>query len=301
MKIYLMMMTYEQMDWLPWAIDQIDACLSFGAIDKALIAEGAHSKAFEPRSPDGSWDYLNDRIGNNPGYHLFDAAPFRKNCSRYDKAQAALLNHMLDTVGVDDETWVFYIHDDEFFFHSFLKQLRSQVEEAHKGGYDMILTRQLGFAYNFELHWKQRTAYLLNRWYPSSRWTPATTPTYANGRTYLKERSKILLDTKFEHITFHFGHVKRPSRMEMRYLLSKEKKTKHTYDFWWREIYMQADLSNLEPIYAKNEQFLGHGFKREIIDFDPPLVQPLSVYQGEYPESLHNHPYRELADCRTLK
>jgi len=39
-------MTWEQMDWLPWTIKQLDTAIEFGSIDKVLIAEGYRVLSF---------------------------------------------------------------------------------------------------------------------------------------------------------------------------------------------------------------------------------------------------------------
>jgi len=299
-KIYAIMMTYEQMDWLPWSIDQFDRALKFGAVDKVLIAEGAHSKAMPERSNDGSWEYLNGRIGNNKRYELFDIAPFRNNCNRYDKAQAATLNHMCSNFPMDDETWLFYIHDDEFFFDSFLKNIKNICEKASSENIDMVITKQLAFSFNMKLYWQNRTCYMLCRWYEGNYWAPATTLCYQNGVPYLKKKNKIKFDSSFENTTFHFNCVKRIAREKIRYQLSAEKGTPNALK-WFNDVWLKADLNNLEEAYKANKKIYGfYGFRSDWPDMSSAKRQVLSVYEGKYPEILEAHPYNNVEDIRWI-
>ena len=126
MKIYAVLMTWEQMDWLPWTIKQLNLALDYNSIDKVLIAEGGHSKNMPGRSSDGSWEYLHKTVGNNNNYKIFDAVPFRDSHSRYDFAQAALLNKMCQDL--PENSWIWYLHDDEFFFNTFLQNIRNKTQ-----------------------------------------------------------------------------------------------------------------------------------------------------------------------------
>lgn len=303
MKIYALLMTYEQMDWLPWTIDQFDRALNFGAIDKVLIAEGGHSKRVPARSTDGSWDYLQKRVGNDDRFEIFDAQPFRDAAIRYDNVQAPLLTHMCNTIPLDgkEDVWLWGIHDDEFFFDEFLKNIRNIAIDAVSKNKEMVMTRQMGFSFNTKLYWNKRTAYMLYSWKKGNFWRPITTPCYPDGVPYLKKTDKILFDEKFEHITFHFSHVKRPKRQEYRHSMLPFEIGASTAAIWHREIWEKADLNNLEIVYEKNKKIQGgYGFYKDSPDMGPEIFQTLNVYSGKYPEVLVNHPYLNIEDIRNI-
>ncbi len=299
MKIYALMMTYQQMDWLPYSLDQFDTALKFGSIDKVLISEGAHSKQLPERSLDGSFEYLINRTKDDDRYEIFDNVPFRNSCNRYDKAQASVLNKMCSTFPDDEDVWVFYIHDDEYFFNVFLKNIRNLCMEADEAGKDMIVTKQLAFAFNFHMYWNNRTVYMLFKWHKGTKWAPATTPCYSNGTPYLNKKDKIIFRPGFEYITFHFGHIKKMDRQKMRYVLSAEKGTVGA-NHWFDEIYSKADLKDLNATYEKNVPIIGYGFKKDSSDMGSAVVQKLNYYKGRYPEAVNNHPYKDIYDIRTV-
>lgn len=300
MKIYAVLMTYEQMDWLPYTMDMLGKTLEFGSIDMVFIAEGSHSKRFPERSTDGSWEYLNNRIGDDDRYHLVDIAQFRNNQPRYDFAQAATLNHICGLFPMDEETWVFYIHDDEYFFDAFLKDIRNLCQEASSEDMNMIITKQLAFSFNMSLYWKNRTVYLLSRWNKGNYWKPATTICYPDGIPYLKKTNKIKFDSRFEYITFHFNCVKTVAREKIRYALSAEKGTSNSME-WFNKVWLAADLDNLDATYKDNKKIYGtYGFKPDSPDMGPAIWQTLDVYEGEYPEVLRTHPYMNIEDIRKV-
>ncbi len=37
-------MTYNQMDWLPWALKQAKFLIEVGSVDQFIIAEGSHTR-----------------------------------------------------------------------------------------------------------------------------------------------------------------------------------------------------------------------------------------------------------------
>jgi len=300
MKIYAIMMTYEQMDWLPWSIDQFDRALEFGAIDGVHISEGGHSKKVPARSTDGSWEYLQERIGDDHRYKIFDAKPFRDAARVYGEAQAPLIDKMCEDI--PRGSWIWGIHDDEFFFDEFLKNIRNIAEKAQLEGYDMVMTKQMGFAFNFKLYWNKRTAYMLFNWKDGIYWKPITTPCYPGGKPLLKQTDKIKFDTSFDHITFHFSHVKRPKRLQYRASDLPTEIGAPQASVWYKEVYKKADLNNLELVYERNKTIQGgYGFYKDSPDMGPEIYQTLNVYEGLYPEVLEGHPYMNIDDIRKIK
>lgn len=303
MKIYAVFMTYDQKEWLENALDQTDRALEFGSIDKVFIAEGGHSKNVPSRSPDGSWGYLQERLKGNDKYVLYDAEPFKKNTVKYEQVQAPLLNHMCNDAvkDVDDDVWIWYIHDDEFFLDSFLKNIRNIAIQAQEEDKDMVMTKQMAFAFNFKLYWEKRTAYMLFKWEAGTRWAPITTPCYAGGTPYLKRPTRIKFDSTFEHTTFHFSHVKRPKRLAYRAKDLPSEIGATAAAVWYREVYEKADLNNLEEVYNKNRNIQGgYGFYKDSANMGPPIMQILQTYNGEYPHALQTNIYKDIDDIRKV-
>lgn len=305
MKIYTVFMTYDQREWLPSVLDQTDRALEFGSIDKVLIAEGGHSLKVSPRSPDGSWDYLNERLAGNDNYKLYDAKPFRDNSVMYGQVQAPLLTHMCQDAfnnnETDEDVWIWYIHDDEFFLDPFLKNIRNYAIQAKEEGYEMIMTKQMGFAYNFKLYWSKRTCYMLFSWNKGNVWKPITTPCYPDGIQYLNKKDKIKFDASHENTTFHFSHVKRPKRLKYRASDLPSEIGASAASIWYRDVYEAADLNNLDEVYRKNVHIQGgYGFYKDSADMGPEVMQVLNTYTGEYPYALRNHPYKDIEDIRKI-
>jgi len=302
MKIYAIMFTWEQIDWLPWAIKQLNRALSYGSLDKVLIAEGGHSKNMSGRSSDGSWEYLQKTVGNNPNYQLFDAVPFRDKHNSYDQVQPDLLNTMCNTIPLDtkEDPWIFVTQDDEFFFDKFLRDIKNIVKAADTNSKDMVMTRQLAFSFNMKLHHLNRTAYILNRWTKDSYWKPISTLCYKDGCPYLTKADKIHYVPDFDYTTFHFNRVKRVKREEMRYRLSAEINTPNAMK-WHNEVWLAADLNNLTEAYKANERLTGHyGYAKDSPNTGPAMWQELVNYEGKYPEVLDDHPYKNISDIRKL-
>lgn len=299
MKVYAMMMTYEQMDWLPWAIKQAKSMLDMGSIEKFLIAEGSHSKNFPEHSPDGSLEFLKKELDDR--FQLFDASKFRNSFPTYQTAQPALLNEMLSTIPKEDDTWLMYTHDDEFYYDEFLKELKDVCQEAQDKGFNTIMTSQVAFAYNFNLYWRKRTGYLLNKINMDTKWVPISSVAHGNGMRYLDDINKVWMDQTPHRTTFHFSYVKKTHRMEQRMSNASEAGSQNMQDFWYKEIFLNADLNNLEKTYKKGVEFWGsEGFYKDSYDLGGPVVQPLINYEYSYPQVLEDHPYRDIKDCREL-
>ena len=305
MKVYSVMMTYNQLEWLGPVMDQFDRALDFGSIDKVYIAEGGHSKSVPLRSPDGSWGYLQERIGKDSRYKLFDAGPFREKAAIYNQVQAPLLNAMCNEAKKEahgQEFWIFYTHDDEFYLDPFLKNIRNIAINATENNFNMVMTRQMGFAFNFKLYWNKRTCYMLFKWADGTEWKPITTPCYKSGTPYLKVPEKIFFDKEFDHTTFHFSHVKRSERLKYRASKLPSEIGESQASVWYKEIYEQADLNNLGVVYNKNKTIQGgYGFYKDSPDMGPEIMQELNIYDGEYPYVLKEHVYKNIKDIRVVK
>jgi len=271
MKVYALMMTFQQMDWLPYSIKQLRRALDLGALEKAVISEGGHSADFPPHSPDGSWEYLNDEVGSDDRFVLVDASQFRS--GNYKNVQPVVLNKMMEVVPRDDDSWIMYLHDDEFWFDRFFRDMPSLCQDAQDNGFKHIMGFQLGFAYNMRLHWKKRTAYMLCRVLKDTVWTPIT-HICSEGRTYLQDRAGTIFDGDPNHATFHFLYVKTPERMEMRMALGRESGAS-IYDGWYKNVFMTADLSNLLKAYERNRAYHGgYGFYKDsfTLEYPSPLA-----------------------------
>jgi len=295
-------MTYQQIDWLPWQLDQLDRALEFGSIDSVLIAEGGHSKQVPARSPDGSWHYLHQRVGKDSRYRVFDAQPFRDAAPAYGLAQAPLLNHMCSTLGPAEENWLWLTHDDEFFFDHFLKNIRNYCQRCVDENKIMYMTKQMAFAFNTKLYWNKRTGYLLFRWNPDTQWYPISTPADSDRIAFLNKPRQIIFNTDFENTTFHFSHMKRSSRQAYRHKILPAEIGADRAVAWHQEIYEKADLNNLEASYEKNKEIMGgYGFYKDSDNLGPETMQLLHAYNGPYPEVIADHPYMNIDDMRKIQ
>lgn len=300
MKIYALMMTYNQMDWLPWSIKQFDRALEFGSIDRVLIAEGGHSKKVSARSSDGSWEYLQNKAESDERYQIFDSKPFRDAASVYNQAQYKLLNHVCSTIDINDRAWIWCIHDDIFFLDDFLKNIRNIVTEADDLGMDMVVTNELCFYFNFKLHLERKKNFMLCRWPKGSFWKPITTPCHSDGVRLDHKKGKVKFNDDFVNSAFHFKYVKRPKRQEYRHSILASEAGAPQASIWHREVWKKADLNNLDEAYKKSREIYGnYGF--EIRVMGKKTYQMLKTYNGVYPEVLEDHPYLKIDDIRKVK
>ena len=300
--IYGMFMTYNQMDYLPYSCDQVDKLLNFNVVKKFYIAEGAHSRQFVPRSPDGSWEYLQERYGGVKEVEIIDGAMFQGRIG-YVKAQWKLLQHMLNLI--PKPCWYLVLHDDQFMTDEFMKSLPFGVDTCHDR-FDLIIPKTLEFAFNFKLYWNKSAACFLNKIYKDSKWFPISLMgRQSTGTRYLKvpQRIKIVGEGLSDTRLFHMGvAMKRRERIEQRVALAAEKGSAGTRDYWYQHMFLEADLNNLDPTYEKGRLYFGEpGFYKDSLDNkSPAIVQKLSVYDGPYPEVLQGHPYMDIKDIRTI-
>jgi hypothetical protein len=301
--IYGFMMTYNQMDWLPYACGQIDKMLEYNSVKKFFIAEGSHTKHFPWRSPDGSWDYLHDRYNGIEEVEIINGAMF-KGKKGYVQAQWRLLGYMLDLI--PRPSWALMLHDDQFMFDSFMKSIPDFRDEC-KDDFDLVLPRTMEFAFNTKLHWHKTQAGFLNKVYHDTEWFPISLLGRKKTGRYLKNTKRCLVVgdvSQPDTCLFHMGvAMKRRERAWMRVNLAAEKGSVSTRDYWYTYMFLGADLNNLNETYEKGRKYFGEpGFYKDSLDNkSPAIVQTLSTYDGLLPESIRNHPYAKIEDIRTVK
>ena len=297
-------MTYNQMDWLPWSLKQVRFLLEHNSVDQFIIAEGSHTKQYPARSPDRSWEYLNDNVSPKDGIILVDGARHRSNAKNYVEAQSNLINDVVRMSPKGDDCWMLYLHDDQFLCNNFMRDIKT-ICETYGSENDLIIPRAYEFAYNFRLYWKKKTGMFLSRLYGDA----FNYPISAIGRRGHKQpfeknhRRIFVMEDQVTRRVFHMGvAMKRTERALMRVNLSVEKGSAVMKNYWYEQMYLKADLDDLESTYQKGTGMFGvPGFYIDTLDVgQPAVVQKLKVYDGPWPNVLNDHPYRDIKDIRII-
>jgi len=296
------MLTYQQMDWLPWSIRQIKHMLNIGAVDHFMIAEGAHSRQHPARSQDGSWEFLQNEIGKDQRFSLFDGSMFRDGASNYSDAQCKLLNFMLSKIKDREDNWLLILHDDQFIFNRLVYDLRNICSSATR--YDLITPLQKEFAFNFNLQWNKACGGFLGRLYDDSIFYPISSLGRESAkRSFMQGSDGIWTLREPEYSVFHFGIAfKKTERARIRVELAAEKGSGVMRDYWYAEMYQKADVANLSTTYKKAVDIWdAEGFYLDSLDLHSEnVVQKLNRYDGPWPEILADHPYRNISDIRQM-
>jgi len=230
--------------------------------DELILVEGCHSMQYPKHSDDGTVAFIQS-IKNRPKLKIMD---FIRN-NRYDYVQKVIRHtypkqshyYMLGN-------WVFHWDDDLFFMSEDLEKLRAMMQHSREDSLD-LLERQ--FFYNFKFNIHKRMSPVCYRITDRLNLSGVSNAHYRSGRHYSVSRPDDIT-------AFHYSHVKKAERMKRRFVLSAEKGTPGTIeerfgawnDFKW----------------DKDEDILKSG--------------KFSIYDGEHPEVLDNHPWRYIEDVR---
>lgn len=274
MKVLGAIVTWNNLEFFKLSLKQaLDFC------DEVIVVEGCHSRQFPQRSTDGTVEYLNSL--KHPKLKILDI-DYKKNGlegQRYDLVQCWIFSAINSSFeSWKPGNWIVQWDDDIFWFNEDLKKIRTVLETT---SHDRIKFRQHKFTYNFRFGSFMTGGIPFERITDGCYHTPIANLHYKNGILYSANEKQA------DITTYHYVSVKKPERMNARWIMSIEKGTASSrtrYEKWmgieWKD----------------DEDFLKH---RDTIAFilggNPDDVH---VYSGKHPEILDDHPWRHIEDVR---
>jgi len=179
--------------------------------------------------------------------------------------------------------WILCCDDDHFFFRKDWEKMKVAMQSATGDSLDFPV-RQFFYNFRFNVLEKPQGGIFAYRIMDDLRLFGSGSPYYSRGGRF---HTQILPDVT----AFHYGHVKKPERMKARWVMSIEKGTRASRGYfekwmvvsWERDgdIFCTGNVATIEKI--RNQ------------------VGGLNIYDGEHPEFLADHPWRNIEDVRTIK
>jgi len=274
MKIIGVILTWNNIRWIKHSLPQaLDFC------DEVILIEGCHSRTYPKHSTDGTYEYV--QSFNHSHLRIFN---FEQN-DRYDSVQKRLRQDMPKRSQYwKPGNWVLYWDDDAFLFDTDLKKLKKIMLTTK---HDTVVFRERYFIFNFRF---SLISNVVRIWPDGPHWNRITDGLFLKGvrNPYYKDGKRYSdihwVDDVVQH---HYSFVKLPARMEARWTMSAEKGTRssrHKFSEW-----MTAKWENDEDFLGQTEKILS---MLELIDHG------VEIYEGNHPEALVNHPWKDMSDVR---
>lgn len=277
MKILGAVVTWDNLEFFKLSLQQaLDFC------DEVIVVEGCHSLQFPRRSTDGTVEYLESISHPKLRVLNIDYTKLGLEDMRYDYIQCQIFNIINSSFASwQPGNWVIQWDDDIFWFNEDFKKIRAILETTD---HDRIRFRQRKFTYNFRFNSWANGGIPFDRITEGCYYTPIARLHYKDGTLYSKHEKRI------DMTTFHYINVKRPERMNARWMMSIEKGTSASKTRFekWMGIEWKTDEDFLKN---KNEIAFILGVKPDDVH----------VYNGSHPEILDGHPWRHIEDIRKLK
>ncbi len=253
-------MCWNEIEYLKHSLE-----FAYKHYDYVVIAEGCHMPNVEPRSTDGTVEYL-DSLG---GYYI--KCHNKKNI-RYDYYQCQILNEATNMLLEEGMDWIRYHDLDMFLFDKDMEKAKDKMEETVS---DCITFNERRFFANFKYNALSSTGYFY-RAIPDIYLTPISVVHAPDGT--IQRHNPEHLDIT----CFHMCCAKKIARSKARYEMSAAKGTPNAMENFER--FKNVDIKNPDP---KEVEYLIGG-----TDFN--------VYEGELPEALRDHPWKDVEDIRWI-
>ncbi len=278
MKILGAIATWNNLEFFrPSLLQALELC------DEVIVAEGCHSKQYPPYSTDGTKEFL--ATFQHPKLQILniDIPKFQERYGRYDFVQWKIREQIKDSSEIwQPGNWIMDLDDDIFWLDKDLEKIRKILETT---SYDRVGFKQRKFTYNFRFNsWVEKDN-PISRITEGCFYTPIASLCYKNGTRYIK------YEKKFNDITtFHYASVKKPERMNARWVMSIEKGTSSSKTRFkkWMGIEWENDKD-----FLKHKDTLAFIFGANPSD--------VHIYDGKHPEILDSHPWRHIKDVRKLE
>jgi glycosyltransferase involved in cell wall biosynthesis len=260
MKITALMNVWNSSPWLPYSLRGI-----YDFADTIVVVESCWVPGEWPdTSPDGTADIVRDFQKNEDpkGKVLFHQQGLARNCAEGRNSGMYLFP--------SDTDYIYIVDSDEFYMPEDLRLLRRAMEHPNFTKFSVIITPAKCFYFDFT-YCKVETFVRGYKWSPEQRFWVTSNMTSQPGMTLNLEKLKIEM--------FHYSYVS-TEMVEMKSYIGEDLPAEK-YRAWWENIYSKFDGTNLEELYAKNEDGI-HPFGGGKLD----------RYFGEHPPVLDNHPLR---------
>ncbi len=280
MKIIGAILTWNNLEFFKPSLQQ-----ALKLCDEVIVAEGGHSRQYPPYSTDGTREFL--ATFKHPKLKVLDidVPGLQKRYGRYDLAAWRVREQIRGfSNNWQPGNWIMDLDDDLFWLDEDLKKIRKLLETTD---YDRIGFRQRKFTYNFRFNSWIAYDNPISRITDGCYYTPIASLRYKDGTLYIEN------EKKFNDITtFHYACVKKPERMNARWVMSIEKGTTSSVTRF--EKWMGIEWKNDEDFLKyKNRDTIAF-----VLGTDPNDVH---IYDGKHPKILDNHPWRYIKDVRKIR
>jgi len=277
MKILGAIVTWNNIEFLKPSLNQaLEFC------DEVVVAEGCHSQQYPRHSTDGTVEYL--KSISHPKLKVLDIDNRKLGLEgrRYDDVQCQvfkIINSSFDSW--QPGNWIIQWDDDILWFDEELKKLREILETTSQ---DRVRFRERRFTYNFRFNVVAiNGSHRIDRITPGCYYKPLVHLYYKTGKEYLNLPPHPIN-------VFHYTLIKRPERMNARWVMSIEKGTgssKSRYTNWM----------GIE--WKSDEDFLRN--KDTVAFILGSASDDVNIYDGKHPKILDAHPWRHIDDVRKMK
>jgi len=277
MKILGAIVTWNNLEFFKLSLKQ-----ALGFCDEVIVVEGCHSKQFPPYSTDGTKKFL--ATFRHPKLRVLDIdiPKLQEACGRYDSVQCAIFNLINSSFkNWKPGNWIVQWADDIFWFDEDLKKIRTVLETT---SHNRIGFKQRKFTYNFRFNSWAKNGIPFERITEGCYLTPIANLHYKDGVWYIKDEKLI------DITTFHYVSIKKPERMNARWIMSIEKGTPSSLTRF--EKWMGIEWEN-------DEDFLRQ--KDTVAFILGTNASDVHIYNGKHPEILDSHPWRYIEDVRRIK
>jgi len=260
MKIGGFVMVWNEIEYLKPMLEQAQEFC-----DYIVVAEGCHMPNKEPRSTDGTVEYLEQFDFDTIEVH-------NKENLRYDYYQCQILNTAYDMMIEEGCEWIRDFDADMVFKNSDLELIKNKMKNTTK---NCLTFNERRFFGNFKWNTTGKTGFFY-RAIPNMYLTPIAV---------VHEPSGIRQRDGADHMDitcFHMCAAKKDSRMKPRYEMSAEKGTPNAMDNYerWKNI----DIKNPDP--REVEYIIGG--------------EQFNEFKGDLPEVLQDHPWKDVEDIRWM-
>ena len=274
MKIIGSMFTWNNLEFFKCALEQaLEFC------DEVVLSEGCHSKKYPIRSTDGTCEYI-ETMKDHPKLRFVEFK--ERTRPTYDMIMLKMRRDYPKLSPLyKPGNWILCCDDDNFFFRKDLEKIKVAMRST---GAENLSFLVMNFFYNFRFNLREapRGDIRAYKIMDDLRLMGTGSPYHSGGG---RLHTKVVTDVT----AFHYGHVKKPERMKARWIMSVEKGTEASAKYFekWMSISWKEDRDIFKSA--------------SIIEEIRAYKGGLNIYEGEHPEFLANHPWRNINDVRELK
>ena len=271
MKIIGLMLTWNNLEFFKCSLPQaLDFC------DELILVEGCHSRQYPQRSDDGTVAFIQS-IKTRPKLRIMDFG-FG---GRYDAVQRRIRSEFPKASKFyKSGNWIMHWDDDMFFMEEDLPKLKTAMKTTDC---DSLSYFARDFIYNFRFNSIEKGGVDTYRIIDGMQLSGVSNAHYKNG-----SYRRFTVQCINEITLFHYSYVKKPERMNARFVMSIEKGTRESvgkHNLW------------MSVKWEKDEDIIKSTATMESIRPD----EEFGIYYGEHPQAVADHPWRYIKDVRSVK